>query len=539
MWSKLPEGTDLAALLLVGGNDGLDDTMRLRQVSRRFQGLAEHAAGCHLHDVDPTVRMEALKAAIHAAENGNLGKICGVLGRVDDENAAVRQLATSSLAYLLMEDDHEAPAARAAGVQRLLDSDGEVRSAARMLLGAVAHGHEAVVSALAGIMQSREEDWLRQEAVEALSSLASRGNSEALAAVVRGLADPSLAVRREAVAALGDVAPFCDREGTTLLCQCCTDPDPTVRCALAHASTIISPWGDPAMTAALVGLLQDTHAEVRVRAVIALGTVARPSDRETIEAVEACAEDADERVRSAAQRSLALLAPPALEEVTLPSPEPIEGVKSKKAALWRAEAAEAAKAVPPSAEVEDRLACSITDKLLGSRAFICLSRSSRVVLEGCLDMPKICDLLAGHRPDAAPLFWRHPRARFAAVSPRCVTQLCQENSCKTPRDVLHAGYEYLACDIEAHLSHFALADFADRGLAELTRCQKVLLTFAKAFWPRAPHVLFVCEPGSLGAEGAALTQLMRALGTWSGGVLVAGPDSALREVETWERWSLA
>ncbi|CAE7769180.1 unnamed protein product [Symbiodinium sp. CCMP2456] len=154
-------------------------------------------------------------------------------------------------------------------------------------------------------------------------------------------------------------------------------------------------------------------------------------------------------------------------------------------------------------------------------------------------MPQICDLLAGQRPDAAPLFWRHPRARFAAVSPRCVTQLCQENSCKTPRDLLHAGYEYLACDIEAHLSNFALAGFADRGLAELTRCQKVLLTFAKAFWPRAPHVLFVCDPGSLGAEGTALTQLMCALGAWSGGVLVAGPDSALREVETWERWSLA
>ncbi|CAE7396059.1 unnamed protein product [Symbiodinium natans] len=400
--------------------------------------------------------MEALKAAIHAAENGNLGKICGVLGRVDDENAAVRQLATSSLSYLLMEDDHEAPAARAAGVQRLLDSDGEVRSAARMLLGAVAHGHEVVVSALAGIMQSREEDWLRQEAVEALSLLASRGNGEALAAVVRGLTDPSLAVRREAVAALGDVAPFCDREGTTLLCQCCTDPDPTVRCALAHASTIISPWGDPAMTAALVGLLQDTHAEVRIRAVSALGTVARPSDKETVEAVAACEEDADDRVRSAVQRSLALLAPASVEEVSLPSPEPIEGVKSKKAALWRAE---------PHAEELCLVPLSAAEKLLSSRAFMCLSRSSRVVLEGCPDMPQVFDLLAGKRPEAAPLIWQHPRARFAAVSPRCVTQLCQENSCKTPRDMLHAGYEYLACDVEAHLSLFALADFADRGVA--------------------------------------------------------------------------
>ena len=46
-------------------------------------------------------------------------------------------------------------------------------------------------------------------------------------------------------------------------------------------------------------------------------------------------------------------------------------------------------------------------------------------------------------------------------------------------------------DISSHLSAFALDRVAEVPLAELTRCQKVLLTFAKAFWPRAPHVLFV------------------------------------------------
>ena len=46
-------------------------------------------------------------------------------------------------------------------------------------------------------------------------------------------------------------------------------------------------------------------------------------------------------------------------------------------------------------------------------------------------------------------------------------------------------------DISSHLRAFALDHVADVLLAELTRCQKVLLTFAKAFWPRAPHVLFV------------------------------------------------
>jgi len=138
----------------------------------------------------------------------------------------------------------------------------------------------------------------------------------------------------------------------------------------------------------------------------------------------------------------------------------------------------------------------------------------------------------------APL-WRHQRARFAAVTPRCVTRLCQEHALRTPRDLLCAEYEYLACDVEAHLSNFALAEIADRGLAELTRCQKVLLTFAKAFWPRAPHVLFVYEPAALGVEGASLACLVRALSAWSGGVLLATTGSTMAQVETWEHWSLA
>lgn len=44
----------------------------------------------------------------------------------------------------------------------------------------------------------------------------------------------------------------------------------------------------------------------------------------------------------------------------------------------------------------------------------------------------------------APVFWRHPRARFVTVAPSAVTQLWQENSTRTLREVLHFGYEYLA-----------------------------------------------------------------------------------------------
>ena len=46
-------------------------------------------------------------------------------------------------------------------------------------------------------------------------------------------------------------------------------------------------------------------------------------------------------------------------------------------------------------------------------------------------------------PDA-PVFWRHPRARFVTVTPSSVTQLCQDHAQRSCREVLHFGYEYLA-----------------------------------------------------------------------------------------------
>lgn len=143
-----------------------------------------------------------------------------------------------------------------------------------------------------------------------------------------------------------------------------------------------------------------------------------------------------------------------------------------------------------------------------------------------------------------------------------------------------------------------MGHLADVAVTELTRGQKVLLTFAKAFWPRPPHVLFVplgvvgksksiskeknhfntvteekierewywaqiaswifekkvmvCfqnfnvldvlrplryEPSALGLEGSALDVVMAALRSWSGGLLVATEKAT--QNGTWERWTLA
>lgn len=525
MWSKLPEGTEQFTVLLVGGSDGLCDTIRLREVNQHFRHLAEDAARWHLQDRDPSIRIEALKAAILAAENGKHGRITEVLDCMTDSDAAMRLLATTALSYLMDETDLEAPQARAAGLLCFLDNDSEVRHAAKGLLSAVGFGHCSIVHGLSSIVSCRKEAWLRQEAVEALAHLAQRGDTEAFAVVVRALNDPDLDVRREAVAALGDVAPFGDANGTALLCECSTDPDPTVRCALAHASTIISPWGDESMTTALLSLLEDSHYEVRARAVDALGAVAKPSKQEVVEALMACAQDSQERVRSAVQRSLALLAlDPPVGQVVLPSPEPIEGLKSQKAAVLRRESTEHKQDLPPSLAL-----------LLNSKGFLCMSRSSKILMEGPLPALSVAFDALVAAPDA-PVFWRHPRARFVTVTPSSVTQLCQDHAQRSCREVLHFGYEYLADDISSHLRAFALDHVADVLLAELTRCQKVLLTFAKAFWPRAPHVLFVYEPNALGFEASALGAMLGALCAWSGGLLLATQQAM--EGGTWERWSL-
>ena len=111
----------------------------------------------------------------------------------------------------------------------------------------------------------------------------------------------------------------------------------------------------------------------------------------------------------------------------------------------------------------------------------------------------------------------------------------QEHTGRSPWEVLRLGYEYLEQDIVAHLRCFALEQVAERPLSNLTRCQKVLLTLAKAFWPRAPHLLFVYEPAALGLEGEALDSVLRAFSDWSGGVLVAAQGS---ELPNWERWTL-
>ena len=57
-----------------------------------------------------------------------------------------------------------------------------MRHAAKSLLSAVGFGHSKVVQDLSAFASGRPEEWLRQEAIEALSHLAQRGDAEARSA---------------------------------------------------------------------------------------------------------------------------------------------------------------------------------------------------------------------------------------------------------------------------------------------------------------------------------------------------------------------
>mmetsp|Transcript_95426 Transcript_95426/g.169410 ORF Transcript_95426/g.169410 Transcript_95426/m.169410 type:complete len:365 (+) Transcript_95426:115-1209(+) len=306
MWAKLPPGTDLAILSVVGG-ECLRDTLKLCQVNSCFLELAKATARQHLEDDSASVRMEALKANVRMGEQGSLMARKTLLARTLDQDASIRELAVRTLSYLLVAGDEDALLAISAGIRLLDDDDSAVRQAARSLLSAVAgRGNSSVVAALVASASSMDEE-RRVEAVEALAALAQRGDGEALAALKICMEDASLRVRQEAVAALGDVAEYGDETCTELLCQASSEPDPTMRCALAHASTAIAARGSLSMIRALLSFLLDSHAEVRVRAVTALGVIAEPGHEETIAALSALESDPDSRVHNARDNVLEML----------------------------------------------------------------------------------------------------------------------------------------------------------------------------------------------------------------------------------------
>ncbi|CAE8682902.1 unnamed protein product [Polarella glacialis] len=445
--------------------------------------------------------MEALKAAISAGEHGSTSSLQPILACTKDQAPALRQTALSALTYLVDKGDSEALVALtiAAGTCRLDDADSCVRQAARALLATLAEKSQpSLIAALSAIATcSRTDAQLRQEAVEALSAMALRGDKTAVAAVTRSLECACLEVRREAVAALGDIAAYNDPEVIALLCDCCADPDPTVRSALAHASAIVAPRGDLDMVRALRTLLEDSHSEVRARALMALAAIAQPGDQQTLAAVSACAADPDERVRAAVSRASAMLEIPlpAARETDFhpPQPLPIEGVKSKKTALLRF-----------SADMCVKSSCCAATCSPSSSSSLFVSLSSRIALKiggagATQSLAAIMQLEA--------CVWRHPRARIGFIARNAAQQLSVEHGKRTPLEYLstlalqqeHSTSEVSQSSAAAHLEHFGIhRAAAGLSIAELPRSELACLLLAAAFWPRPPQVLVLEEPTAWG-----------------------------------------
>eukprot|EP00930_Biecheleria_cincta_P098232 TRINITY_DN89906_c0_g1_i1.p1 TRINITY_DN89906_c0_g1~~TRINITY_DN89906_c0_g1_i1.p1 ORF type:complete len:540 (-),score=86.28 TRINITY_DN89906_c0_g1_i1:71-1690(-) len=526
MWSALPEGADQYVIACMGG-PSLMDTMMLRQVSHRFLYLAEKAAEQHLESEDVSVRLEALKAYISVAESGKIGAIQGILGRAEDQDAALRQHALGAVSYLLTKADPDAPAAVAVGIKLLCDENSAVRQAVRLLLCALAEkSNPKVLAALVAVIRSDPKECLRQEAVETLAATALRGDVNAVEALRGSLDDVSLAVRCEAVAALGDISDFCDQAITSALCTHYADPSPSIRCALAHASAILAPWGDSATIDALLSILGDSHPDVRVRGIAALGALAEPSDEVVLAAISACEQDTNESVCDAAKTALKMLAAPDVNEpaIVLPQPCNIEGVKSKKATLF-------------SVESLGRQGALLSAKASAER--LCLSRASRVLLnvDDGLDRSRLLERLASELPATLEVY-RHPRARFISVTERSVRQLYHEHSGRTGLEVLTAlAPKQSLEDAEDHLAQFGLADKKSSLVRSLHRSDLARLSLAAAFWPVAPHILLLDDPGRWGLGDSGLACLSSALQIFSGGVLLASGDSELAKTFA-DRWTI-
>lgn len=403
-----------------------------------------------------------------------------------------------------------------------------MRQAVRFLLCAVAEkSNPEVLAALVAIIRSSPQECLRQEAVEALAATALRGDEKAVDALRSCLDDVSLAVRCEAVAALGDIAHFCDRAVSSLLCTHYADPAPTIRCALAHASAIIAPWADSATIDALLSILGDSHPDVRIRAITALGAVARPSDEVVLAAISACEQDANESVCDAARKALETLAAPGVKEpaIVLPQPCSIEGVKSKKAALLSVESS--------SREVELLSGDASAERL-------CISPSSRVLLDvgNGLDRSRLLEMLTGEFLGTLEVY-RHPRARFVAVTERSVRHLCHEHAGRTALELLTGmASEQPLETVEVHLARFGLADKKSCLLRRLPKSDLARLSLAAACWPVAPHMLLLDDPGCWGFGDEGLGCLGSALQSFSGGVVMLGSGNSEWAKIFAERWTI-
>jgi ATPase subunit of ABC transporter with duplicated ATPase domains len=295
---------------------------------------------------------------------------------------------------------------------------------------------------------------------------------------------------------------------------------------LAHASAILAPWGDSATIDALLSILGDSHPDVRIRGIAALGALAEPSDEVVLAAISACEQDTNESVCDAARKALEMLVAPDGEEPAIVVPQPcnIEGVKSKKATLF-------------SVESLAREVALLSTKASAER--LCMSRTSRVLLNvgNGLDRSRLLEMLASELPATLEVF-RHPRARFISVTERSVRQLYHEHAGRTGLELLTALAPKQSLEnVEQHLARFGLADKKSILLRSLPRSELVRLSLAAAFWPIAPHMLLLDDPGCWGLGASGLAYLSSALQSFSGGVLLASRDSELAKTFT-ERWTI-
>lgn len=169
-----------------------------------------------------------------------------------------------------------------------------------------------------------------------------------------------------------------------------------------------------------------------------------------------------------------------------------------------------------------------------------MSRSSRVLLDvgDGLDRSSLLEMLTGELQGTLEVY-RHPRARFVAVTERSVRQLYHEHAGRTGLELLTSMASEQSLEAaELHLARFGLAEKETCPLRRLPRSDLARLSLAATCWPVAPHMLLLNDPGCWGLGDVGLGCLSSALQSFSGGVvLLASGNSELAKTFA-ERWTI-
>mmetsp|Transcript_49969 Transcript_49969/g.144946 ORF Transcript_49969/g.144946 Transcript_49969/m.144946 type:complete len:346 (-) Transcript_49969:193-1230(-) len=246
-------------------------------------------------------KIEALiDLSVLGVKSGNAG-VALVSARLEDRDQHVRDAAVQTLGKVAGTDN---PAALSIIFDYLLHEDLDVKSAAACATAKVASkGNSQAVGCLCARLQ--DEPYVLCPVLEALSTVARRGDVSTVAQILKCLQHPDFMVRVDALRALGAVAERGAEPYLEHLSGCLEDQESCVRQAAVEALGLLAPQGSQEALSRLKAYMQDEDFLVRRSAVLALADVAE--DPFIVTAMKKPLEDEYYVVRQAAKVAISKL----------------------------------------------------------------------------------------------------------------------------------------------------------------------------------------------------------------------------------------